>query len=399
MSGLTSPAASAILPSVTVAPPSVNAAGVPSLAAFIDLMIGKIVLPGAKSPAGKDERQGDADTGKTLPGEDKQIDPTLAWLFAAMPLSTPQPIKVGPPVLMDPGLDPAAPDILIASNGPDTKSQPIDPTGTCEVEVAKPRMLTLPVSAPDTGTQSDKVPASAPDAGMQSDKVPMTAPDAGTRSDKVPTTAPDMRSGPIKLPLIPPRLPIQLTPAPPVVGVALPAIFALPMTDRKDPDETPISLPAPVSAMSQSDAVAIIAPTGDAQRQTLDLGRQDWPQKMIDHIEALRDNANANDTSIRLKPEALGRVDIALRTQEDGAISVRFTAEQPTTRTLLLDATPQLAAVAESRGIRLSGTSVDLGGQGDQRPQPQAERAQPITNRLANARGDDNRAVDGGRIA
>ena len=142
-----------------------------------------------------------------------------------------------------------------------------------------------------------------------------------------------------------------------------------------------------------------VAPTGDAQRQTLDLGRQDWPQKMIDHIEALRDNANANDTSIRLKPEALGRVDIALRTHDGGAISVRFTAEQPTTRTLLVDAAPQLAAAAEARGIRLSGTSVDLGGQGDQRPHPQAERAQPITNRLADARGDDNQAVDDGRIA
>ncbi|MBS0479249.1 MAG: flagellar hook-length control protein FliK, partial [Proteobacteria bacterium] len=146
-----------------------------------------------------------------------------------------------------------------------------------------------------------------------------------------------------------------------------------------------------------------VAPMADAQRQMLDMGRQDWPQKMIDHIEALRDNANANDTSIRLKPEALGRVDIALKTHDDGAISVRFTAEQPATRTLLVDATPQLSAAAEARGIRLSGTSVDLSGQGDQRPQPQSnqapDRARPAANRLAPSRGDDNQTVDDGRIA
>ena len=83
------------------------------------------------------------------------------------------------------------------------------------------------------------------------------------------------------------------------------------------------------------------------------------------------------------KPEALGRVDVSLRTHDDGAISVRFAAEQPTTRTLLVDAAPQLAAAAEARGIRLSGTSVDLSGQGDHRPHPQVERQQNITNHLA----------------
>ena len=81
------------------------------------------------------------------------------------------------------------------------------------------------------------------------------------------------------------------------------------------------------------------------------MGRQDWPQKMIDRIEALRDDANANDTSIRLKPEALGRIDVALRTRADGAVSVHFTAEQPATRTLIADAAPQLNAAAELDGV------------------------------------------------
>ena len=170
--------------------------------------------------------------------------------------------------------------------------------------------------------------------------------------------------------------------------------------ERQARGDDPLSSLAPTTTHALQPTTAMpVAPAGDLQRQALDTGRQDWPQKMIDHIEALRDNANANDTSIRLKPEALGRVDIALRSHADGAISVRFTAEQPTTRTMLVDATPQLSAAAEARGIRLSGTSVDLTGQGDQRPQPQNERAQPITNRLAMPRGDDNQAVEDGRIA
>ena len=108
---------------------------------------------------------------------------------------------------------------------------------------------------------------------------------------------------------------------------------------------------------------------------------------MIDRIETLRDNANANDTSIRLKPEALGRVDISLKTHADGAVSVRFTAEQPATRTMIADAQPQLQAAAEAKGIRLSGTSVDLSGSGTsgERASAAAVRASPkmISNNLA----------------
>jgi flagellar hook-length control protein FliK len=123
---------------------------------------------------------------------------------------------------------------------------------------------------------------------------------------------------------------------------------------------------------------------------------------MIDRIEALRDDANANDTSIRLKPEALGRVDVSLRTHADGAVSVHFAAEQPATRTLLADAAPQLNAAAEARGIRLAGTSVDLSGSGmtgGDRPRPQVELQQNVSNHLAASGGDDIQAVADGRIA
>jgi flagellar hook-length control protein FliK len=184
----------------------------------------------------------------------------------------------------------------------------------------------------------------------------------------------------------------------------MPALFALAMApERKPADDNaqPGDLSAMGALLTPADAVALVAKPGQAERQALDMGRQDWPQKMIDRIEALRDDANANDTSIRLKPDALGRIDVSLRTHADGAITVRFSAEQPTTRALLADAAPQLNAAAEARGIRLTGTSVDLSGSGmtgGDRPRPDVERRQDSSNRLAT--GDDEiLAVDDGRVA
>jgi flagellar hook-length control protein FliK len=345
MSGLTSPAASPVALPAKVASPSVLAPGVPSLAAFIDLMIGKLTPSVSRSLPNKGEGQDDAATGNSLPDDDKKIDPALAWLFGAMPLETPSLATIAVPMMAK-----VAPTVIL--------------TETPAPDVVLPEAVQLPDPEP-----------------------------GHTAASKPPV---------FSLPRIPAPVAPPLTISPPPIAVALPALFALAMTpDRGARDEdTPSSLtPTAAALLPSTDTATSIVPTGDAQRQTLDLGRQDWPQKMIDHIEALRDNANANDTSIRLKPEVLGRVDVSLRTHSDGAISVRFTAEQPTTRTLIADAAPQLAATAEARGIRLSGTSVDLSGQGDHRPRADVERQQNISNRLAASGDDDNSAVDDGRVA
>ena len=357
VSGFTSPAASPVALPARAAAPSVLAPGVPSLAAFVDLMMGKLAPPAQKGSPGDGKGQNGA--GKILPNEDKpQVDPAFAWLFGAPPTPAPQPITVAP-TLPTVNARPMPLDIL-------TAAPPIpSPLGGREG---------LGVGGPEA------VDASAP-------HLPTPNPSLPERG--IVDRAPVLR-GP---------QPNVLLVAPPAT-VALPAMFALgcqPGSEARD-DEMPSSPTAATVTLLQP-ATSPVAPTGDAERQSLDLGRQDWPQKMIDHIEALRDNANANDTSIRLKPEALGRVDVSLKTHNDGAISVRFTADQPTTRTLLADAAPQLTAAAEARGIRLSGTSVDLSGQGDQRPRPETERQQNISNHLAAPRGDDSQAVDDGRIA
>ncbi|OYY90485.1 MAG: hypothetical protein B7Y45_07675 [Sphingomonas sp. 28-66-16] len=114
----------------------------------------------------------------------------------------------------------------------------------------------------------------------------------------------------------------------------------------------------------------------------IDLRQADWPRAMIDRIEALRDAADAGDTRIRLVPDALGKIDIALHRAGD-RVDVRFTADVPATRALLAEAQPRLAELAEARGLRLGESSVGSQGswqgtdQGQRQPTPPVVPAQP----------------------
>ena len=97
--------------------------------------------------------------------------------------------------------------------------------------------------------------------------------------------------------------------------------------------------------------------------------RQDrWPHAMIERIEMLRDAADAVDTRIRLVPDALGAIDVSVKTEGD-TVRVHFNAEQAATRTLLADAQPRLAELAEARGLKLSqGSFGDSGAQQQRAP-------------------------------
>ncbi|MFA6123372.1 flagellar hook-length control protein FliK [Sphingomonas sp.] len=132
-------------------------------------------------------------------------------------------------------------------------------------------------------------------------------------------------------------------------------------------------------------AVAVQA-TGKANGAPLDLGQDQGLQRVIDHIETLRDNADAHDTRIKLTPDALGSVDVAVR-QEGDRVHVRFTAEHEATRALIAEAQPRLAELAAARGVRIGDTSVTAdpsgGGNASTRqppPNPQIARTPtPVT--------------------
>lgn len=283
-----------------------------------------------------------------------------------------------------------------------------------------PLLTAAPMSIPaDSAAMTKALPAGAP--ATRAISLPATAPVESNTTTSAPDNLPVRRAPPTDRAASESRQTVPdapvatvrpihvphpaLSSAPTPASVVLPAIFALAAvrdraTDRDDRAAAPLSLDPAAAATTLAPAVApAVAPAADAQRPMLDMGRQDWPQKMIEHIETLRDHADANDTSIRLKPEALGRVDIALRRHDDGAVSVRFTAEQPATRTLIADAAPQLREAAEARGIRMSQASVDLSHEGgEQRARPGVEPRRPIIN-IAAPGGEDIGAVDDGRIA
>ena len=377
MSAVTSPAASPVAPPTKGAAPPSQTKGVQSLAAFIDVMANKAQEQAKDDTPAEHKGQQDAASGKPLPVKDDKADPALAWLLASASIVLPKPVALAIPVI---------PATAVA-----TAPVPLDATLVAQAAIGA-------ASAPPTLPQA---PTPIP--------VPIPVAD-GAVADDVKAATQNIQPVPPSEALTTPLTKITLEPvAAPTPALAptapSPALFALALaaqsdTKRDATSAAPSGAPSTATLLQPADATAMIAKPGGAQGQALDMGRQDWPQKMIDHIEALRDGANANDTSIRLKPEALGRIDIALRTHADGAISVRFTAEQSATRSLIADATPQLSAAAESRGIRLSGTSVDLAGSGmgGERPRPTVELSQKINNHLT-ASGEDIPAVADGRIA
>jgi len=176
-----------------------------------------------------------------------------------------------------------------------------------------------------------------------------------------------------------PAMSAPAQPAGAVFGIALSAAVAADQRPALDDKASPrdAALQALTAAAGSAPPLATVAAAaGGAQQGALDMRRDDWPQAMIDRIEALRDAADANNTSIRLVPDALGKVDVSIRHDGD-AVHVHFTAEAPQTRQLLADAQPRLADAAQARGLRLAQTSVDAGSTGASTQQQQQGGATP----------------------
>jgi Meckel syndrome type 1 protein len=162
-----------------------------------------------------------------------------------------------------------------------------------------------------------------------------------------------------------------------------------------DPN-APVTQPQATAAIS----AAAVTATGQAQQQTLDMRQPHWPSAMIQHIEKLRDMADANDMRIRVVPDALGAIDVALRREGD-TVQVQLTAEQPQTRAMLADAQPRLTEMAEARGLKLyhgqpGGTTMQGERQSSQQQQQQPQQraapvpaAPPSARRAAQADADD----------
>ena len=224
------------------------------------------------------------------------------------------------------------------------------------------------------------------------------APSAPSAEDApVTVIQPPSPSPPAALPI--PAVAVSMPPPVVVVGPALhvfgPAISAAAQHERREQAADPV---ASLGSIAPA-ATSIAAPATTAGEPMLDMRQERWPQAMIAHIEALRDTADAGDTRIRLIPDALGTIDVAV-TRDRDTVHVQFTAEQAATRTLIQDAQPRLAALAEERGLRLGQTVVDAGAgsaaqQSPHQRQPQRDSTLPSAPRRAPTHDDQDRADDG----
>lgn len=137
------------------------------------------------------------------------------------------------------------------------------------------------------------------------------------------------------------------------------------------------------TAAPDAPAAPAVAATGNAQQGALDTSQQQWVGHMIDRIEALREAMpDKNGTRITLMPDALGKVDVSIRTEGD-RVHVHFATETQAARQLLTDAQPRLGELADARGVKLGQTSVDAGTTGagsgfaDQQQQRPADHQPP----------------------
>lgn len=291
-----------------------------------------------------------------------------AAIMAAMPTAAPPtgtvetlPARDLPPL-------PAAPASVVGSVPVEAPVPTVAPTVAPVVApilaTPTPVTATLPLMA-TTGAMPAFVamqPVDAPASPVPTPSLPM--PSLAT-ADSAPRWTPPATIA--AQPLVAQQVAAQFQPQPGTVASAAQVFGAAiqAATRRRDEPASPTDIGAlgPVAAPLTTHAVTQLA---DAQQAPLDMRQERWPHAMIERIDTLRDAANATDTRIRLIPDALGTIDVSVKRDGD-TVRVHFNAEQAQTRTLLQDAQPRLAELAEARGIKLTQTGV-AGSGGDAGP-------------------------------
>jgi len=190
------------------------------------------------------------------------------------------------------------------------------------------------------------------------DNSPAVAPDTATIDVARATAAPLVSTPALaSVATSPATSPGTVQPAGQVFAAAIASVVQQARRDERDPVDARPAMTIATSSLEALQANAVVA-TADARHVPLDLTQDRGVQGMIDHIEMLRDGADANDTRIRLVPDALGAVDVTVRKDGD-RVHVHFAAENRASAQLLSDAQPRLAEQAEARGLKLGQTSVE----------------------------------------
>ena len=201
-------------------------------------------------------------------------------------------------------------------------------------------------------------------------------------------------------------MPAKFIPAEPTVGAApdrpaarriaiapvdptppLAAAKPLTVADLIPVEQRPRMSTTPIALVTDPASVGLSAPVEATTRITdpapIDTQASDWIEGMIEQIDVMRDAhaegaSETTTTRIRLSPDALGAIEILLSGEGD-AIDVRINADTAAARTLLAEAAPRLADMAEARGLKLA--QGDAGQPGQQQAHRQPQQDQPTANR------------------
>lgn len=357
-------------------------------------MVSDEAKPDSTAAAPEDEpRQDDAATGNGLPLPGIVADPAFVWTPI---IATPVPVFPASPAVMGVADATGTPSAIV-HRPVFTQMTPHAPTATptatpaptpafTELDAAPPPTLTPPPPPAQAGGTpamqlAAAIMAAVPPASASAQAVD-TPTTAVTATDMVRWTAP--ATSPVILAAPRPDVQPGIVPAQPGTVAAAAMVFGAAIqaaTGKRDepdipaaPSDTPLT---PVGAAATHEIKV-----ADTQQAPLDMRQERWPHAMIERIEMLRDAADAVDTRIRLVPDALGAIDVSVRKDGDG-VRVHFSAEQAATRTLLADAQPRLADLAEARGLKLAQGSLGDADRGA--PQQRSPTPPQTSNRLASA--------------
>ncbi len=336
-------------------------------------------------------RQATAETGKDLPPEttDDAETPAISaaplW-FAALPLPAAEiaPAPAPNSAVSTPAISQTAPPPPANQPIAALPKQDIPPSRT-PVETAAP--ATQVGSAVVTPLAEDTLPAlqAMPTKILDAvatllQQTPGVAPKPVIDAPRV---APDTNADRAAVPIDTPVQAIAVSTLPQPAGQVFASARAVAGSWRehasRSDDRDSVDVPtgfvsaAPIDLRER----AIVHAAADTAHTALDLTADTGLQRMIDRIETLRDTADAGDTRVRLIPDALGSIDVAVR-QDGDRVHVRFTAEHEATRALIAEAQPRLSELAAARGVRIGDTSVSTGtGGSGTAPQPQQPAAPP----------------------
>lgn len=174
---------------------------------------------------------------------------------------------------------------------------------------------------------------------------------------------------PLRLPaLAPAMLPASVV-LQPTVQPSAPS--GLEIVAKPEPVAELQATPPETIAATTAQSIPRVEASAGSQDAPLDMNRGDWMESMIEKIETLRAEGGERAALIRLRPDALGSVEVRIR-HEGEQVHIHFTADSAAARTMLSDASPRLSDLAEARGLKLGDTGVGQGAGGERREAQQS---------------------------